>query len=159
MSPAVEHWATPRRRTPLADRGGLYRPSTLPLGWRTRVDPESVLVHIFVPGTPVPKGRPQFNHTTGTAYTPKRTRAATADLAMILRQANVWTDPVPGPVGALLWFRMPTDSGTDVDNLAKLVLDAGNRVIYRDDKQVDELHLHLTRRASENGSEILMWRR
>lgn len=94
---------------------------------------------IIVPGEPVPKGRPRFNRTTGSVYTPATTRAyeqAISILAMAQRKQMVRE----GPVKVTLWFY--TSKTSDIDNLIKSTLDGLNGQAFTDDKQVCEVHAY-----------------
>ena len=135
------------------------------MSWRTTVDPENVLLNVAVDGEPVPKGRPRMTRATvteygelrqGHAYTPTKTRQAEAEWAWIMRQARVLKEPVPYPVGALVLFRTRYSTG-DGDNLWKLVADAMNNVIVQDDQQFVQVHIHVLRRCTQPGTELLVW--
>lgn len=98
------------------------------------------LVH---PGAPVPKGRPRTGH--GVTYTPKRTVEAEESLGWTMRGSR--------PAGWALVefyaiecrFFMPTFARIDFDNLLKLVMDAGNTILWNDDTQVVEAHSYVVR--------------
>ena len=82
---------------------------------------------------PIPKQRPRFSQ--GRAFTPAATRNFEEMLAWRFRQ--VAKTPLRGAVRAVVRFE--TRSRADVDNLAKAVLDAGNRILYTDDSQIATL--------------------
>lgn len=94
---------------------------------------------LCIPGDPIPKGRPRFFR--GHSVTPKRTRAAEKSL----REFAVWRmrgeglEPFAGPLRVRLSFSRATKRRCDLDNLAKLVLDALNTVAFVDDSQIVEL--------------------
>jgi crossover junction endodeoxyribonuclease RusA len=91
-----------------------------------------------VPGEPVPKARPRV--TGARAYTPARTRQHERLIWVHALQAGV--RPVAlGPVGMTIDFWLTRPDRSDLDNLAKTVLDALNGTAYADDRQVVELHL------------------
>lgn len=111
------------------------------------------MLTVHVPGEPVAKGRPRVTKG-GTAYTPQRTRSAEAWVkACIVQQvgqpclegplaldvAVVLDIPVSWPrkkrEGAQRGEVRPT-SRPDLDNYAKLVCDAGNGLLWRDDSQI-----------------------
>lgn len=91
------------------------------------------------PGDPVPKGRPRIFR--GHGVTPKRTR----DAEKSLREFAAWRmrgeglDPFAGPLRVRLSFSRATARRCDLDNLAKLVLDALNGIAFVDDSQIVEL--------------------
>lgn len=100
----------------------------------------SLLVSFFVPGTPVPKGRPRFTRT-GRTYTPARTVAweqAVAAYGLVARNKAKITSPLEGRLTVELFFA-GLRANADIDNAAKAVLDGLNGVVFRDDSQVAEL--------------------
>lgn len=98
-----------------------------------------------VMGPPVPLARTRTVRTTSgkhVTFTPKRSgkyEECVRNHAMAARGRN-WTT-----AGAFaVWIHAYFQDGRvrDADNLAKAVLDAMNKVIYRDDSQVSELHVY-----------------
>jgi Holliday junction resolvase RusA-like endonuclease len=117
-----------------------------------------VIVTLLIPGKPTGKGRPRFSN--GRTYTDPKT--ATAELRVQAAWQDAGMPRLPdGPVCATIalavsrpksHFRTngllstkgeaatrPT-SRPDLDNVAKLVLDALNGRAYGDDAQVYDLH-------------------
>ena len=112
-----------------------------------------MLYTIDIPGRPQAKGRPRFA-TSGHAYTPERTKNAEDIMRGYMRAA--YRVPLKGPLelSVIFYFRRPdswskarrdaVDEGEepwyigkpDLDNLAKLVKDAANGVLWHDDAQV-----------------------
>ena len=110
---------------------------------------------LTIPGRPQAKGRPRFVH--GHAYTPERTRNAEEVAQGLMRQAC--SVPLDGPLELILSFsfrrpnawskarRQAIDDGyeepypgtPDLENLPKLIQDAGNRILYHDDAQIVKL--------------------
>ncbi len=87
---------------------------------------------IVIPGEPVAKGRPRFTKNGG-VYTPKKTLDAESDIGWALKAECREVDAVSRfSVSLEFW----TKKRADIDNLAKLVLDAANGVIWADDSQV-----------------------
>ena len=98
--------------------------------------------------TPVPKARARVTRT-GHAYTPKRTMQA-EEFIRIAAAKYAPREPIQGPIILDLFFVMPIPKSAkhicstyhtkrpDVDNLAKLVLDA-LAGWWNDDAQVAEL--------------------
>ena len=90
---------------------------------------------------PVAKGRPRLGN--GRAFTPAKTRLAEAE---IRKQIEAQPHPTyEGPVGVILKFYLPRPKKPkhllpivrpDLDNYAKLVLDAVNGILWEDDSQV-----------------------
>lgn len=104
--------------------------------------------------TPIAKGRPRMTRG-GHTYTPKRTRDAEIELRSML------IDKAPPKLeGALamsitFYIKRPVSAKgrphptkrPDLDNMAKLVLDASNGILYDDDAQI--CHLSATKLYSE----------
>lgn len=114
-----------------------------------------ILCSIDVPGDPIPKGRPRHGKGDRT-YTPKRTEDAQQSVAWALMQGRRIRKPAAGPVHVTLSFRTKTKRRCDIDNLAKLVLDAGNGIVYDDDQQVVRLVVDVERGSANPGTTILM---
>jgi len=113
-----------------------------------------------IPMDPVAKGRPRVSTRGGFArtYTPTKTRDAESEIQMHLRKA--WNaPPLTGPIEAAIHFFVPIPASfskkkklamdgqpvlkrPDLDNYAKLVLDAANGILFIDDAQVWLLELH-----------------
>lgn len=92
-------------------------------------------VRFIVPGDPRPKGRPRFGN--GFVHTPRETQRAEHTVKVIARNAGA--RPMQGAVAVDLKFYRATKRRCDVDNLAKLVLDALNGIAWRDDDQIASL--------------------
>jgi Holliday junction resolvase RusA-like endonuclease len=115
-------------------------------------------IHIFLPGQPIGKGRPRFTRM-GRVYTPAKTKnyemklAAAGSDVMIQNQL----DPIQCPCKVLIkaQFEIPKSwtkkkkaqaaaleinpGKPDIDNVAKIALDALNGVAFEDDQQVYDL--------------------
>ena len=114
-----------------------------------------------IDGEPVAKGRPRFIRATGRTYTPTKTRKFEKRVRDCAALAGATT--MDGPLSVTIAFYFPwpkgmwrktkkrgeewMDTGRDVDNLAKAVLDACNGVCWHDDRQVAELTLRKRRAA------------
>mgnify|MGYP001586514768 CR=1 FL=1 len=114
------------------------------------------LVALTVDGKPIAKGRPRFGKG-GHTYTPEITGNAEEIMQGEMRQACA--TPLEGPLqlSVVFCFRRPkswpkaqrdaVDNGhepmhvgkPDLDNLVKLVQDAGNGILWRDDAQIVRL--------------------
>jgi Holliday junction resolvase RusA-like endonuclease len=103
-------------------------------------------------GEPVPKGRPQFNRKTGSAYTPAVTRKAEARIRERLERVRP-IRPYSLPLVMWLTFWCSSSRPGDWENLAKLALDAGNNLIYEDDSQIVEAHVRVYKRATQARTE------
>lgn len=118
-------------------------------------------VRLFIPGDPVPKGRPRaFQMQRGRIghYTPKKTRNWETETRRIAREAMQAKTLMEGPVRLEVmavfsapgswprWKRnlvenqhiFPTGR-SDVDNVVKALSDALNGVVWHDDGQVVDL--------------------
>ena len=115
------------------------------------------MIDFIVPGTTVGKGRPRFvkrgNYTH--TYTPEATASYENLVKVRAMEAMKGREPFSGPVScrielavippaswsnkkqmaALAGELFPTTK-PDLDNVLKLILDAMNEVVYKDDKQV-----------------------
>jgi crossover junction endodeoxyribonuclease RusA len=101
-------------------------------------------IAFYVPGIAVPKERPRLVN--GRVYTPRKTHAWERTVAVYARQciaASRESWPLVGEpsLAVELVFYLPTARRTDVDNLAKSVLDGLNGVAYFDDRQISELRV------------------
>jgi Holliday junction resolvase RusA-like endonuclease len=98
---------------------------------------------------PVPKGRPRFG--SGRVYTPERTQQFETTLRWLLRQATLKQGCVipvlAGDVALELDFWVARRD-SDADNYAKAVMDAGNKILYKDDRQVSDMHARLHKIAT-----------
>jgi Holliday junction resolvase RusA-like endonuclease len=115
-----------------------------------------------VPGTPVGKGRPRFARQGGfvRTFTPEKTASYENLVKVKALEAMQGQQPIEGPVcleltllvtppaswskkktaDALCGFVFPT-SKPDIDNVLKGICDAMNEVVFRDDKQVCDVHI------------------
>lgn len=99
-----------------------------------------------VHGDPVPKGRPRVARNGG-VYTPERTRDAEALVRWSAGIAMRGATPVTEPVAVHMTFWTRTNRRCDLDNLIKLVLDACNNIVWRDDQQVTHIDAAVHRRS------------
>lgn len=104
------------------------------VGWESElggITPARV-AKFFVPGEPVSKQRPSISNKR--AYTPKKTRDAEEFVAQCFKQqcGDLYLE---GNLEAELRFYV-TNLSKDVDNMEKLVFDALNKVLYKDDRQI-----------------------
>lgn len=106
----------------------------------TVVDDGRLVVLVRIPGDPHPAERPRFARSTGHTYVPTTTTKAVKAVRSALREAC----PLPErnlDLRVWLTFRRAGRARTDVDNLAKTVLDAAKGAVWNDDAQVVELHV------------------
>jgi Holliday junction resolvase RusA-like endonuclease len=89
-------------------------------------------------GNPVSKARARIGERGG--WTPDQVTAAEDHVRwMFLQQCKGVEVDDTGRFRVMLAFVATDRIGRDVDNLAKLVLDALNKRVWKDDSQVDEL--------------------
>lgn len=116
-----------------------------------------VVVAVTIPLDPTPKARPRLGARGGTYTAPTSARAEAA-VKLLLKTGMRGGKAVTGAVAVDLAFRCKDHHRRDIDNLTKLVLDAGNRIVWADDAQVVELHARVTRGSAEPGTDILVRR-
>jgi Holliday junction resolvase RusA-like endonuclease len=112
-----------------------------------------LLLDVHVPYRPHPLQRAR--HTINRTYD---TPANAAAKQMILWHTRWKRQPYEGPVRMTIecYFVNPARSG-DVDNLAKTVLDAFNKVVIRDDRQVWSLKVAKYVGQQQDATVIRMW--
>lgn len=110
-----------------------------------------------VPGVPVGKGRPKFARRGNlvTAYTPEKTESYENLVKLFASEAMKGSEIFDGPVQVTvaLWIAIPASwsgkkkalasnnqiyptSKPDIDNVIKLIFDACNEIVWKDDKQI-----------------------
>lgn len=107
------------------------------------------MVSLYIPGQPVPKGRPRITTRNGKprGITPEKTRAYEATIAAVAMAAGDWVMVGPLRVEIVAVFarpqrikaegRTPHDKRPDLDNIVKSGIDGLSR--HFDDGQVVEL--------------------
>ena len=101
------------------------------------------MLEFTVIGKPIPASRPRFR---GHAYKTQKDRDYQRKVAIEAMQTmtkNGLKKPLDKPVGMVLEFTCWMKG--DAENLAKNVMDAMNGLVYRDDVQVEDLHIILDR--------------
>jgi Holliday junction resolvase RusA-like endonuclease len=92
---------------------------------------------IHIPLEPYAKERPRRSKA-GRFYTPRETVTAEKAVRAVMlerRQGDMMLDPVKVTAN----FHMTHQRG-DLDNYLKLIFDAANGVLWKDDRQIKELH-------------------
>ena len=110
-----------------------------------------------VKGDPVGKQRPRFSR--GRTYTPKKTVDYESLIASKASQAMGSSEPLQTPVAIFIWISHAIPASyskkrkeaclngldwpkkPDLDNVAKVFLDAMNGIVYKDDVQVVKLRV------------------
>jgi Holliday junction resolvase RusA-like endonuclease len=103
---------------------------------------QNLVFELEVQGEPVPKARARARRGQR-AFTPARTRQATDQLTWEIVGALERSPALTfkGPLRLELEFDRASRRRCDLDNLAKLVMDAGIGVLWDDDSQIVELEL------------------
>lgn len=102
------------------------------------------VLRMIIPGDPTPKGRPRLG--TKNVYNTTRTTQAQDALGWCVRSALGGLRPIEThELIVHINFFSKTHQRRDIDNLAKLVLDACNMILWKDDTQVGELYLRRER--------------
>jgi Holliday junction resolvase RusA-like endonuclease len=119
---------------------------------------------IVIPGEPVAKGRPRVNTKTGSVFTPAQTKAAEDKIGWECKQQlrGVELPIADGLIGVTLAFYSTADprkvaGRSDIDNLAKLCLDALNKIAWDDDWRVVDVHATLTRNVAPDCARTVIW--
>ena len=109
----------------------------------TDIEDPTACFYASIEMIPAPKGRPRMTKT-GHTYTPQQTRNAEAFIKYQLL-SHYHGEIQTGPIYLKLHFylkrakqdkRKYATRRPDLDNLAKLVMDAGNGILWRDDAQI-----------------------
>lgn len=120
------------------------------------------MISFSVPGTPVGKGRPKFARRGNfvTAYTPEKTASYENLIKVKAEQAMFGISMIEGACAVSIWLYvtppaswsqkkqrqalenliLPT-SKPDCDNVLKGLMDACNGIVFKDDKQVVDVHV------------------
>lgn len=113
-------------------------------------------VRFTVPGEPKGQGRPRFSRKSGVAFTPTETRNHAAYVKMLATRAMeaAMMQPFEKPCTLVVriyctmpqsWPKKKRDLASsgllapgkpDIDNVVKLLADAMNGVVFKDDKQI-----------------------
>lgn len=93
---------------------------------------------LVLPVEPKPQARPRFGG--GHAYEPSAIRTYKTAVGFAARSAMAGVEPMTAPIAVVVKcyrnFKPASRRYGDADNLLKAVLDALNRVVWRDDAQV-----------------------
>ncbi|HEV2674118.1 MAG TPA: RusA family crossover junction endodeoxyribonuclease [Aliidongia sp.] len=116
---------------------------------------------ITLDGVPCGKGRPRFSRKTGGCFTPAKTRNYESDLKVMAQIAMVGKNPLEGALQISIYAAFPVPASwsqkkraaalageirpagkPDYDNVAKIVGDALNQIVWRDDSQIVSAAVH-----------------
>lgn len=114
---------------------------------------------LTVEGEPVPKARPRLDRRNMRIYTPTTTVKAEHYIGWRFKQQYPGVDPDKVMRFAVrLTFHCRREGRGDVDNRTKTVLDALNKIVWDDDRQIDELHALIVHRALQPRTVIEIFR-
>ena len=103
-------------------------------------------IEFFVPGEP--RAKQSFKYAGRRSFTPARIKAWQVDVGwaaqQAMRKARLFDEPLTGPIGVDLLFQLGNHRRIDPDNLSKAVLDGMNKICFKDDSQIVDLHIHKT---------------
>lgn len=105
---------------------------------------------------PVAKERPRANRKTGSVYTPSRTRKYEEELAKAFRATGVQPNEVDD-LGVFCRFFLTGRRRRDGDNLLKAVQDAGNGIVWADDRQIVDGRYRVHYGQAEDAIELTVW--
>lgn len=126
-------------------------------------------INFAIPGRIGGKGRPRFVRATGRTYTPEKTRSTEALVRTIASDAMKGDAPLEGAVALKVnvWITPPQSwskkkraaadyvtGKPDCDNVLKLIGDACNGIVWRDDSQIAEASI--SRRYMASGQECVI---
>lgn len=111
------------------------------------------IVRLTLLGNPQPKARARVTRNGGT-YTPAATGEAEHAIRLALLCKTRATLDAEGRFAVRVEFYRSDRRRCDLDNLAKLVLDACTGIVWADDAQVAELHATVARGCAEARTEL-----
>lgn len=125
---------------------------------------ESRQVSVFVPGKPVSWARARVSRA-GAFFTPQKQRLYKLSLSSFFSRRI--SSPIEGPVVCTIRVQLlrpksnktilPVSRNTsDVDNWAKMILDAGNGILWNDDSQVVTLEVSKCWVLDQEGEGVLV---
>lgn len=109
---------------------------------------------ILIPGNPGSKQRHRPSRRGKGFIAPDRQAEQAVGWQMRAQYAG---KPIAGAVGVQMRFYRGDRYGVDYDNLAKRVGDAGNQILWRDDRQIVEAHIYLVRGSDDPRTELEFW--
>ena len=113
-----------------------------------------LLLSVTVPGEPVPKGRARLGR--GRTYTPAATMEVEQRFGWAFRAAHVVRNDCDD-LGLRVTFRASTRQRRDLDNCVKLLCDAANGIVWRDDAQVTRIEAEMIRGSDDPGTTVEVW--
>lgn len=97
--------------------------------------------HLVIPRAPATKVRHQSTARSGRMRTYKDpVDRANEQVTQVYMRRGYRGAPLEGALALVCWFHLPDRRWKDSDNLLKHVMDAGNRILWKDDHQI-RLHM------------------
>lgn len=128
-------------------------------GFATHVEETTVFLEDFIPVEPVPLSRPRVvkdKYGRRAVYLSKRSEEAKVLCGRYLRSRLRGKPPIPK--SALIFveldFHILSARRMDIDNLQKLIFDAGNAIVWEDDSSIIGVYAMLYRKSSFEGTGI-----
>lgn len=111
-------------------------------------------INFKVSGNPLPKQSFKMGKRGG--YTEPRIKAWQTKVAEEAGIAMFGKDMLRGKLEVNIFFIRGDMRRVDLDNLSKAVLDAMNKIVYEDDKQVTALHLYKGYNKDNPGIQVIV---
>ena len=101
------------------------------------------MISFVVRGNPIPKQSFRVGNKNGkvSGYTDPKGKAWQDAISWKAKEAMAGNAPLEGRVQVYIQFWRDSRRKVDLDNLSKAVLDACNKIVWRDDKQIWKLEL------------------
>ncbi len=131
------------------------------LNWPHKVAKDSVVAEFTVPTEPVSKQRPRAATTSRGQhfYTPAQTAENEFITQLAIKQAAPELFPDDAAAfGVRMQFFSGTRQRRDIDNMAKLIMDACTGIAWKDDSQVHEMHLRRFLESDDPRTEVVIYK-
>jgi len=141
--------------------GGSLMPRSWPIEeWPDPIGPDLDAARFTIPGEPLSKLRARTVVKDGKVrtYTPAATKAAEKVIQgyYVAGWREFFDDDVR--YGVRIFFYRKSRVHRDIDNMAKLVLDALNKMVWQDDTQIDELIVRRSEDRANPRTEVLVYK-
>jgi Holliday junction resolvase RusA-like endonuclease len=112
------------------------------------------VIKVTIDGQPVAKGRPRIGRYG--AYTPQKTADAEEWVGWVVKQSlpSGWEPDGEHEWQVWVHFHVRKNGRGDLDNFVKLILDALNGLVWKDDKQVKALSARRSYHARKPRTEL-----
>lgn len=125
-------------------------------GWPEILTLDQIVIQLTVPGDPVSKARPRWSG--GRFYTPRKTIAYENTVRWHFKKELKDREPDKASTfGVKAVFYRSTRHRIDIDNMLKSILDAANKLVWEDDKQVSEICARLELASPDPRVEIIIY--